>query len=207
MTMVKTTKVILASANDSNKLSVEELEEQFHALQKRMAKARKTYLTNHKQEVELAREELKSVQTRLTKARTRAAKAAVEARIKGTVSAKTRLTRARAASLVLAQSLGEARDIMLTAQSRLHAAKPFDRKLAARAKVLEKFERDWDKKMREEAVARALSAKEAAARRRVTAKARAAKKLVKAAAHQHGAIATTDKRRPVKKSSKKKRPS
>ena len=203
--MVKKAKNIPATTSGSNRPVLEELEEQFHALQKRIAKARKSYLASHKQEVELAREELKSAQARLAKARTKAAKAAVEAKIKGTVSANTQLTKARAASLALAQSLGEARDIVLTSQSRLYAAKPFERKLAARAKALDKFERGWEKKMQEEAAARALSAKKAATRRRITAKARAVKKSVKTADSPHAAIKAAGKRRLAKKSSKKKR--
>jgi hypothetical protein len=203
--MVKTTKTILAPANEPNRHSIEELEEQFHALQKRMAKARKSYLTTHKQAVELARRELKSVQARLAEARTSAAKAAVAARVKGTASANNQLKKARAASLLLAQSLGDARDTLITAQSKLYAAKPFDRKLAARARVLEKFERDWEKKIREEAIAQALRARKAAARRRVIAKARAVKKSVKAAAPRKAALKTAGKRHPAKKSSKKKR--
>ena len=55
---------------------------------------------------------------------------------------------------------------MVTAQDKLHAAKPFDRKLAARAKVLAQFEKDWDKKMKAETAARAKRAKQTAARKK-----------------------------------------
>ena len=64
------------------------------------------------------------------------------------------MKKARAASLLLGESLGEAKKIMVTAQDKLHAAKPFDRMLAARAKVLAQFEKDWDKKLKSEAAAR-----------------------------------------------------
>ena len=63
---------------------------------------------------------------------------------------------------------------MTTSQSRLKVAKPFQKKLAARAKVLEAFEKDWEKKQKAEALAAAKRAaaarkKRAAARRQKTA--------------------------------------
>jgi hypothetical protein len=55
---------------------------------------------------------------------------------------------------------------MTTAEDKLHAAKPFDKKLAARAKVLARFEKDWDKKAKTEAAAKAKRAKLATANRK-----------------------------------------
>lgn len=153
---------------------VEELEEQFHHVQHRLGKARADYVANHKKELDGAREKLNSVQKQLTKARTKAAKAAVDARKAGTKAARNQLKKARAASLLLAESLKEAKGILVTAQSNLHAAKPFDRKLAARAKVLAQFEKDWEKKIQAESAAKTAKAKKAAAKRRSKARKRAA---------------------------------
>lgn len=178
----------------------EELEKQFHVLQKKLTKARNSYLAVHRKEVAAARERMQGLQSQLAKARKKAAKAAVDARRSGTKSAKNQLKKARAASLLLADSLTEARDIMVTAQSRLHAAKPFDRKLAARARVLAQFEKDWERKLQEEFETRAAKAKKAAAKRRTTAKKRAAKKV---AAKVPAAIASPEKPAQKKTASKK----
>ncbi|MBT8146864.1 MAG: hypothetical protein KJN90_08420 [Gammaproteobacteria bacterium] len=156
---------------------VEKLENQFQLLQRELANSRKNYLASYKDEVLAARERMQQIQTKLRKARKQVARAAVDARTTGTRSTKNQLKKTRAASLLLTDSLQEARKIMASAQRKLHAAKPFDRKLAARAKVLAKFEKDWDRKMREEAATKAAQAKKAAAKRRSTARKRAAKKL------------------------------
>ncbi|MBL4821615.1 MAG: hypothetical protein JKY98_11600 [Gammaproteobacteria bacterium] len=154
----------------------EELEGQFHIIQKKIGKARNDYIDSHQKELAAARNKMKSVQAKVTKARTKTAKAAVRAKNTGTRAAGNQLKKARAASLLLGESLKETKDILVTAQSKLHSAKPFDRKLAARAKVLAQFEKDWDKKLKAEAVTRAKGAKKAAAKRRSTAKKRAVKR-------------------------------
>lgn len=156
---------------------VEELEDQFQQVHEKLVKARQSYLDTYQDEVIEARERMQQIQAKLGKARKKVARAVVEARQSGTRSAKGQLKKARAASLLLADSLKEAKDIMVTAQSKLHAARPFDRKLAARAKVLAKFEKDWELKMQEQAAARATRAKDAAAKRRKSARKRAAKKV------------------------------
>ena len=156
---------------------VEELENQFQLIQRKLANSHEHYLISHKEEVLAARERVQQIQVKLRKARKKLARAAVEARTTSTRSAKNQLKKTRAASLLLVDSLQEAKEIMVTAQSKLHAAKPFDRKLTARAKVLAKFEKDWEKKMREEATMKAARAKKAAAKRRSTARKRAVKKL------------------------------
>lgn len=163
-------------AKSSAKHVVKELEDQFHVIQKKIAKARIEYVANHQKELATARKKLKAAQKKLAKARTTTARAAVKAKKSGTRSAKNQLKKARAASLLLADSLKETKEILVTAQSELHAAKPFDRKLAARAKVLAKFEKDWEKKMKQEAKARAVRAKQAVAKRKTTAKKRAVKR-------------------------------
>ena len=158
---------------------VEELEEQFHALQKQLEKTRETYLTYHKNEVRLAREKMQHIQGKLAKARKKVARAAVAAKnsTDNTTRNQSKLEKAQAASLVLADSLKEAREVMVTARSRLHIARSLDRRLAARTKVIAKFEKDWETKTHEEAAKKTAKAKKAAARRRTNAKKRAAEKL------------------------------
>jgi len=170
------------AAKKSSGHSMSELEDQFQCLQDKLAKARETYLATHQDEVVAARERMQQVQVDLGKARKKAARAALEARQTGTRSAKNQLEKAQAASLLLTDSLKEAKELMVTAQSKLHAAKPFDRKLAARAKVLAKFEKDWDRKMQEQAATKAARAKKAAAKRRKTARKRAVKIISRGAA-------------------------
>ncbi len=151
---------------------VEELEEQLEDLHKRIGKARANYLSSHEKEFAAARKKMKSLQARLGKAKTRASNAGARFKKTGSKTAGDQLKKARAASLLLRESLGEAKQILLTKQERLNAVKPFDRKLAARAKVLAKFEKDWDKKLKEEAAARSRRAKQAAAKRKAKAKAK-----------------------------------
>jgi hypothetical protein len=54
---------------------------------------------------------------------------------------------------------------MIFIRCRRKSAKPFDRKLAARAKVLAQFEKDWDKKLKSEAAARKKRKKAPAAKK------------------------------------------
>ena len=158
---------------------VEELEGKFHAIQNKIGIARIDYIASHQKEIASVHKKMKTVQAKLTKARGKAARAAVKAKTSSSKATKDQLRKARAASLLLAESLREAREILVTAQSSLHAAKPFDRKLAARAKVLAQFEKDWQKKIKTELAKKAESAKRAAAKRKTTAKKRAVKRLKK----------------------------
>ncbi len=64
----------------------------------------------------------------------------------GSRAAQNQLKKTRAAAALLGEALGEARDIMATAQGKLSTAKPFEKKLAARAKALAAFEKDWGQK-------------------------------------------------------------
>ncbi len=154
---------------------MEDLEAQFQQLQKKIGKARRGFLSSLQQDVDQARNKVQKIQTRLTGARIKSARAAVDLRKNATGPTRTRLKKARAAHLSLNSSLQEARETLVAAQSRLHTASSFDRKLAARAKVLQKFESDWEKKTRMEATARAKRAKKAAAKRKLTARKRARK--------------------------------
>jgi len=156
----------LKQARDKSRHVVEELEDEFHSLQKKIGKARDSYVASHQKELNAAKKQLKTLQNKLAKAKSSAAKAAVRAKKSGSKTAHDQVKKARAASLLLGDSLGEAKQILVTAKDKLHAAKPFDRKLAARAKVLAQFEKDWDKKMQAEAAARAKRAKQAAARKK-----------------------------------------
>lgn len=158
------------SAKKAAKHMVEELEDQFHSIQSRIGKARDNYVANHQKELASARKKMKAVQAKLAQAKTKAAKAAVRARKSSSRTAEDQLKKARGASLLLGKSFQEAKNIMLTAESKLHAAKPFDRKLAARAKVLAQFEKDWEKKLKAEATAKAARAKKAAAKRKAVTK-------------------------------------
>lgn len=156
----------MANGKFSKPHVVEELETQFHSLQGKIGKARSDYVASHQKELASARAQLKKVQAQLGRARAAAAKAAVQAKKSGSKTARNQLKKARAASLLLGNSLKETRGILTTAESRLHAAKPFDRKLAARAKVLQQFEKDWARKMQAEATARTRRKKSAAAKRK-----------------------------------------
>ena len=144
----------LKQAKDKSRHVVEELEDDFHSLQNKISKARDSYVSSHQKELNAAKKKLKALQGKLSKAKSSAAKAAAKAKKSSSKTAQDQVKKARAASLLLGESLGEAKKIMVTAQDKLHAAKPFDRKLAARARVLAQFEKDWDKKLKSEAAAR-----------------------------------------------------
>lgn len=145
---------------------MEELEEDFHALQRKMGKARDNYLAAHQKELDSAKKKFTSVKNKFVSAKSKAAKAASNAKKTSGEAASNQLKKTRAASLLLGKSFGEAKQIMSTAEDKLHAAKPFDKKLAARAKVLAKFEKEWDKKVKTDSAAKAKRAKLAAESRK-----------------------------------------
>ena len=203
--MVKKAKKKTALADESARHVAEELEQQFQALQKKLTKARRDYLSSHKAQVELARNELRVMQRKLVTARAQSARAAVKARKSDTATARNELKKARTVTRQLVEAVAKAREILLIAQSRLHAAKPFDRKLAARTRVLEKFEREWEKQVLEEAAARAQQAKQTAAERRLIARQRAEEKRALAAAgNSKRAIGKSAAKKPVTQASTKK---
>ena len=168
--MIKKVNKTLSTKSDSSSQNLEELEKQFHMLQRKVTKARKRFLPSHQLRVEQARDKSGSIQSELTKARARTARAASQARQADTAASQAQLKKARASQQALVESLAEVREVLLTAQRQLHAARLLDRKLAARAKALEKFEQQWEKKIREEAAQQVLNAKIAAAKRRTVAK-------------------------------------
>ncbi len=125
---------------------LEELEAQFHGVQTKMMKARDSYLANHQKEYEQARASYQGQKKKLEQASSRVARDAEKFRKSGTKVAQNQLKKARAAAVVFAGALGEAGRIMTTAQDKLNSARPFEKKLAARARALAAFEKDWDKK-------------------------------------------------------------
>jgi len=158
---------------NSAKHTIEELEDQFHALQSRIDKARDSYVSSHQKVLAAARRRVKAAQAKLAQTKAKTNRTVLRAKKTGSRAAKDQLKKARAASLLLGKSLQEAKDIMVTARSKLHSAKPLDRKLAARAKVLAQFEKDWERKMKAETTARSNRAKKAAAKRKSAASKRA----------------------------------
>ena len=127
---------------------LEELEAQFHGVQTKMMKARDSYLANHQKEYEKARAGYQSQKNKLEQATSRVARDAEKFRKSGTKVAQNQLKKARAAAVVFAGALGEAGRIMTTAQDKLSSARPFEKKLAARARALAAFEKDWEKKQK-----------------------------------------------------------
>lgn len=144
---------------------VEVLEKDFHLIHDKIVKAKDNYVATHQKEVQQAKNAVKATQKKLDSARKQLARAAVAAKKSGTRSAENQLKKARAAASLIARSLGEAKDIMRDKEANLRAAKPFQLKLAARAKALEAFEKDWASKMQAEADARKKRAAEARKRR------------------------------------------
>jgi len=125
---------------------LEELEAQFHSVQTKMMKAKDSYLANHQKEYEKARESYQRQRKRLEQGSKKVAREAEKFRKSGTKAAQNQLKKARAAAIVLGEALSEAGGIMTTAQDKLNSARPFEKKLAARAKALLDFEKEWEKK-------------------------------------------------------------
>ncbi len=142
------------------------LEEQFHSLHKKILKAKDEYVANHQKELKTLRKKSGELRTKFARASANVIKASKQAEKTGAKAARTQLKKVRAASLLLGSSLKEAKQILVTAESHLHAAKPFDRKLHARAKALQKFEKDWEKKTSAEVAAKSQCNKKAAAKRK-----------------------------------------
>lgn len=138
---------------------LEELEAQFHAAQKKMMDIKDSYLANHQNEYENARASYHSQRKKLEQASSKVAKEAEKFRKSGTKTAQNQLKKARAAAVILAEALSEASGIMTTAQDQLKSARPFEKKLAARARALAAFEKEWEKKQIAAEKAKAVRAK------------------------------------------------
>lgn len=125
---------------------LDELEEQFVIVQKKIMSSKDKYLANHQQDYEKASTAYGKEKKKLEAASKRVKKEAEAFRKSGTKTAQNQLKKARAAAVLLGDALMEAKDIMNTAQDKLNTAKPFQKKLSARAKALAEFEKEWDKK-------------------------------------------------------------
>lgn len=125
---------------------VEDLETQFQSIQSKLSRARDDYIAKHQKEYNAARTSYKRVAARLEAARKTSGIATERFRKTGSKAARNQLKKTRAAASIVSSALREAKGIMTTAQDQLTSAKPFDRKLAARARALAAFERDWEKK-------------------------------------------------------------
>ncbi len=173
---------------------VEELEAQFHSIHDKLGKAKDDYLKRHEKDFEKAKKKVNELKAKLDKTKAQSSKAAEKAKKTGSKAAQNQWKKTKAAAALLASSLKEAKDIMSTAEEKLNTAKPFDRKLAARAKALEAFEKEWEKKVKAEAAAKAKKAatkkKKAPAKKKAAAKKKPAAK--KAAAKKTGTKASAE---------------
>lgn len=133
------------SQNKAKEL-LEELEGQFHSIQSKIGKAKDSYLAKHHKEHQTAQLKYQRAKKKVDDASKKVARDASKLGKSGSQAAKNQLKKTRAAASLLGEALGEARDIMATAQGKLSTAKPFEKKLAARAKALAAFEKDWDQK-------------------------------------------------------------
>lgn len=133
---------------------LDELEKQFHHVQDKMNKVTRGYLSDHQKEYKKARDTYRNQKGKLANATKKVSSDVERFRKSGTRVAQNQIKKARAVATVLGEALGEAREIMNTAQSKLNSAKPFDKKLKARARALAAFERDWEKKQKDAGKAR-----------------------------------------------------
>ena len=140
---------------------LDELEKQFHAIQNKMTQSRSSYVANHQNDYQKARQQYQKQKKKLEDATRRVGKEADNFRKTGTKVAQNQMKKAAAAAAILGEALGEAKGIMTTAEDNLNSAKPFDKKLKARSKALAAFEKDWDKKQKD-----AEKAKQARAKKR-----------------------------------------
>ena len=125
-----------------------ELEEQFLNIQKKISNSKEKYLESHQKEYEYTRSAYRQKKKKLDAATKKMRENAETARKSGSNRAKNELKKAKAATVLLGNAILEAAEIMKTAQDKLNTAKPFQKKLAARAKALSDFEKNWEKKQR-----------------------------------------------------------
>lgn len=133
-------------AKNRAKELLEELEDQFHGIQSKMSKVKENYIAKHHKDYERAQTRYQRAKKKLDEARKRVARDAGKLGKSGTKAARNQLKKTRAAAVLLGEALVEAKDIMKTAQGKLNTAKPFEKKLVARAKALAAFEKDWEMK-------------------------------------------------------------
>lgn len=150
-------------AKKKEKHLIEELESKFQSLHGKIVRAKDNYLKSHEKELNKASRAVKSIQAKLIKTKKQVVKAAATAKKSGSKKAHDEVVKAKATAALLGNSLHEAKVMMTTSQSKLKTAKQFQKKLAARAKALDAFEKSWEQKMKAEA---ASAAKRAAAARK-----------------------------------------
>ena len=125
-----------------------ELEGQFLTIQKKITNSKEKYLESHQKEYDATRSAYRKKRRKFQEASKKVREKAEAARKSGSHRAKNELKKAKAAASLLGDAILEAAEIMKTAQDKLNTAKPFQKKLAARAKALSDFEKEWDKKQR-----------------------------------------------------------
>ena len=144
---------------------VEELETQFQSIHKKISGAREDYVSRHKKDFDKAKKQVDKLKKQVENAQAKSAKAANEAKKTGSTAMQNQWKKTKAAVSLLSGSLKEASDIMTTAEEKLKSAKPFDKKLAAREKALQAFEKEWAKKMKAEEERKAKRAAQAKAKK------------------------------------------
>jgi uncharacterized phage infection (PIP) family protein YhgE len=127
-------------ATKTKKHLIEELEDQFHSIHHKISNAKEHYLASHHKEHERAKKAVKAAQKKLITAKNTLSKAALEAKKSSSKTAQNQFKKAKA--------------ILADTHANLQTAKPFQRKLAARAKALANFEKEWLKKEKATATAR-----------------------------------------------------
>ena len=125
-----------------------ELDEQFNKIQKKILTAKDNYLSAHQKDFEIAHEAWQRQKENLEAATSKVTKEVGELRESGAKEAIIQVKKARAVAVLLRDSLSEASAIMKTQKEELTSAKPFDKKLVARAKALAAFEKEWEKKQK-----------------------------------------------------------
>jgi hypothetical protein len=150
---------------ESKNHMVEELESQFHSIHSKLVKAKDSYLSKHQKDYERARKTALKTRKKLDQARKKAAELAAQASKSGNRTAQNQLKKAKAAAVILGEAFREASEIMSTAEDKLKAVKPFEKKLTARAKALAAFEKEWQQK---QLAAEKARQKRAAARRKTS---------------------------------------
>jgi hypothetical protein len=160
------------SINEESKMAdtktqeiIHDLEGQFQKIQQKIGEAKDSYLASHEKEYNKTKKSFEQSRKKLDAARKKTRAATERATKSGSDAAKSQLKKTRAAVSLLADSAVEAKKIMATAEDKLKTAKPFEKKLAARTKALEAFEKDWAKQevaKDKQKVKRAIARKKAA---------------------------------------------
>lgn len=152
---------------------IDELEDQLHNLQSKLLAAKDSYISRHQKEYDATRKQVAIGTSKVQQARDKVAKATANARKSSSATAQNQLKKARASIQILSEAVSEARDIMATEEDKLKVTKPFEKKLAARARALASFEREWLKKEKDAERARKKRAAERKKAAREKAKAKA----------------------------------